>query len=268
MTLKALLFDVDGTLADTEPHGHLPAYNRAFKDLGLDWTWSKRLYRNLLLQPGGRERIDYYLNEHSPNLGEHKERIEKDRSGWIESLHALKSKYFKRRLAAGRVPLRPGVQRLMAEAVSRDIKLALVTNASRSSLDAFLDHSLGEDLRNRIEVIVQSAEVARKKPAPDLYLVACERLGLAPADCLALEDSRIGLEAACAAGVPAVVTVNADTRHQDFSEALLVVNKLGEPDACCKRLGGTGRDDQFEYVDIDLLCGLHDAAGRSAPPAA
>lgn len=260
MALRALLFDVDGTLADTEPQGHLPAYNRAFKDLGLGWKWSKRLYRRLLLLPGGRERIDHYLSEHAPELGDHRDQVERDREAWIDSLHRLKSRHFRERLEAGEVELRPGVRRLMSEAGAAGLQLALVTNASRASLEPFLEHILEPGLRDRIDVIVSGEEVKRKKPAPDLYRLALRRLERRPGECIALEDSAMGLAAAREKGIPVVVTVNADTRGQDFSDALLVVDQLGEPDNPSRVLNGAERD--FEYVDVPLLRRLLERADK------
>lgn len=258
MALKALLFDVDGTLADTEPQGHLPAYNRAFRDLGLDWKWSKPLYRELLLQPGGRERIDHYIEKHEPELGAHEEEVARDRSAWVSELHQLKSKHFRRRLKSGHVTLRPGVRRLMLEAVGQGLQLAIVTNASKASLKPFLVHTLGEELRQHISVIVSGSQVANKKPAPDVYLLACEKLGRQAHECIALEDSAMGMQSAKSAGIPVVITVNADTQHQDFSQALLVVDKLGEPDDPLTLLhhGVPMPGNAPGHVDLQLLQAL------------
>ena len=251
MALRALLFDVDGTLADTEPQGHLPAYNRAFKELGLGWQWSKKLYRQLLLLPGGRERIEHYLSEHAPDLGRHRDEVERNREAWVDSLHRLKSRHFRERLRSGRVCLRPGVRRLMLETGRAGLELALVTNASRATLEPFLEHILGPELNAFVSVIACGEEVARKKPAADLYQLALRRLGRRPGECIALEDSAMGAAAARAASIPVVVTVNADTRGQDFADALLVVDQLGEPDAPCRVLGGPRRD--VDCGDLALL---------------
>lgn len=255
------MFDVDGTLADTEPQGHLPAYNRAFRDLGLDWKWSKPLYRELLLQPGGRERIDHFIQQHEPELGAHEEDVARDRSAWVSQLHQLKSKHFRRRLKSGHVTLRPGVRRLMLEAVDQGLQLAIVTNASKASLKPFLTHTLGEELRQYIAVVVSGSQVANKKPAPDTYQLACEKLGRQPRECIALEDSAMGLQSATSAGIPVVITVNADTRHQDFSQALLVVDKLGEPDDPLTLLyhGVPLPGDTPGLVDLPLLNALLEA---------
>src|SRR5699024_6499851 len=196
MNLKALLFDVDGTLADTEKHGHLPAYNRAFRDLDLDWKWSRKLYRDLLELPGGRERIEHYVEHYRPNLGKHEDKAGADRAAWVKSVHERKSCRFRERLETGRVPLREGVERLMTQAHEAGLHIAIVTNASRATLEPFLRFALDERLRRRIETIVSGEQVERKKPAPDIYRKACETIGCHPQECVAIEDSAMGLEAA------------------------------------------------------------------------
>lgn len=231
MTLRALLFDLDGTLADTERLGHRPAYNRAFKKLGLPFRWGPKLYRRLLRLPGGQERLAHYLERYQPDLGEQQPAADADRAGWIKTVHALKSRYFRRLVRLGRVPLRTGVARLLAEARAEGLRLALVTSASRATLKPILRHSLGADLVRQFDVLVCGEDVAHKKPAPDLYLLALARLDLAPGECVAIEDSEMGLAAATAAGIRTVVTANDNTLHEDFANALLVLDTLGEPDA-------------------------------------
>lgn len=231
MTLRALLLDVDGTVADTETHGHRPAYNRAFRRLGLNFRWGPKLYRRLLQLPGGRERLHYYLQHYHPDLGEHDELAHNDPEQWVALVHETKSRYFRRFLRKGEVPLRPGVARLIREAQAAGIRVALVTNASRASLRPILRYGLGEELSSRIELIVSSEHVKHKKPAPDPYLFALTRLGLQPHECVAVEDSAMGLRAATAAHIPTVITVNDNTSGEDFSAALLVLDNLGEPDA-------------------------------------
>lgn len=232
MALKALLFDVDGTLADTESKGHLPAYNRAFEELGLSWRWSPHLYRKLLLHPGtgGRERIRHYLTDYSPPLGEHAREAQADPEGWARSVHAAKSRHFGKLLKQEGVPLRTGVARLMREAHGQGLKLALVTNASRASMRAFLEYGLGEELAGALDLVVEGGPSANKKPAPDLYLRALSELSLSPDECVAIEDSPMGLRAATRAGIVTVVTVNDYTSDQQFGDAALVVDSLGEPD--------------------------------------
>lgn len=230
MALRALLFDLDGTLADTETHGHRPSYNRAFRKLGLGFRWGPKLYRRLLKQPSGRERLLHYLRRYQPELGEHAEAVGESEEAWVEHVHRLKSRYFRRYLRQGKVPLRPGVVRLFREASDAGLRLAVVTNASRASVKAFLKYGLGPDLAPHIELVVGGDQIAARKPAPDLYLLALHKLGVAPYECIAIEDSAMGLSAARAAGVPTVVTVNADTLSQDFASASLVLDSLGDPE--------------------------------------
>ena len=231
MTLRALLFDLDGTLADTEVLGHRPAYNRAFKKLGLPFRWGPKLYRKLLRQPGGQERLLHYLQRYQPELGEHRAAAEADPAGWTRSVHELKSRYFRHLVRKGRVPLRPGVARLMNEARAEGLRLAIVTSASRATLRPILRHCLGDALMRENDVLVCGKDVQHKKPAPDLYLLALARLDLAPDQCIAIEDSEMGLAAATAARIPTVVTTNDNTAHENFDRARLVVDTLGEPGA-------------------------------------
>jgi HAD superfamily hydrolase (TIGR01509 family) len=238
MALRALLFDLDGTLADTEAHGHRPSYNRAFRKLGLGFRWGPKLYRRLLKQPSGRERLLHYLRRYQPELGEHAEAVSESEDAWVEHVHRLKSRYFRRYLRQGKVPLRPGVARLLREASEAGLRLAVVTNASRSSVKPFLKYGLGQELAQRISLVVGGDQIAARKPAPDLYRYALSKLKLAPYECIAIEDSAMGLKAARAAGVPTVITVNSDTLEQDFSAASLVLDALGEPEQPSRVLAG------------------------------
>jgi HAD superfamily hydrolase (TIGR01509 family) len=162
-------------------------------------------------------------------------------------VHALKSRYFRRLVRHGRVPLRPGVARLLAEARAEGLRLALVTSASRATLKPILRHSLGADLVQQFDVLVCGEDVSHKKPAPDLYLLALARLDLSPRQCVAIEDSEMGLAAATAAGVATVVTTNDNTVHEDFAHAHLVVDTLGEAGAPSTVLQGR-LDEAFVTV--------------------
>lgn len=266
MTLKAILFDVDGTLADTEALGHRPAYNRAFRALQLPFRWGPKLYRKLLKQPGGRERLKYYLQKYHPELGREAAEAQQNLDAWIAKVHTLKSQYFKRYMRRGRVPLRPGIARIMREARAHDVRLAIVTNASLKTLKPVLRYSMGPELADEIEVIASGEEVQRKKPAPDLYQLAMQRLQLTPDDCIALEDSEMGLEAAAAAGLSAVVTINRDTLEQDFSEASLVVSSLGEPGAPTRVL--KGQIEGLPWVSLDTLRSIVAKRSSGTPRAA
>lgn len=263
MALKALFLDVDGTLAETESRGHLPAYNKAFRELGLSWRWSSNLYRKLLVKSGtsGRERLRHYLTHYAPPLGRHEQEAQSDPEGWVKSVHAAKSRHFGDLLKSGDIPLRPGVARLMREAHTRGLKLALVTNASRESMQAFLAHGLGSELRQTVDLVVEGDPAVSKKPAPDLYLKALKDLSLAPHECVAIEDSEPGLQAATSAGIVTVVTVNDYTSGQQFANAALVVDSLGEPDAPFTVIQGDA--DDARWVTPALLSKLLDRYGSA-----
>jgi HAD superfamily hydrolase (TIGR01509 family) len=232
MDVQALLFDVDGTLADTERDGHRVAFNRAFADAGLDWVWDVPLYGELLAVTGGKERMRHYVDRHRPDF-----RRPSDFDDLIVRLHARKTVHYAALVARG-VPLRPGVRRLLAEARAQGVRLAIATTTTADNVTALLDHALAPEGEGWFDVVGAGDVVARKKPAPDIYGYVLERLALEPAACVAFEDSEHGFRSAHAAGVPVVVTVNDYTRAQDFTGATIVLDHLGEPDLPCRSLGG------------------------------
>ncbi len=245
--LKALLFDVDGTLADTERDGHRPAFNAAFREFGLDWEWDVPLYGELLAVTGGKERMRHYVERHRPDWPR-----PADFDDLVAELHRAKTRHYTRMLAEGGIPLRPGVKRLLEEARAAGLILGVATTNTPDNVTALLRHSLAEDGEQWFAVIAAGDIVPAKKPAPDIYLWALERLGLAPDECLAFEDSENGLRAAQAAGIRTVVTVNDYTRTHDFTGALAVLTDLGEPHAPYTRLdaGGSG---ETGWVDVKRL---------------
>jgi HAD superfamily hydrolase (TIGR01509 family) len=255
--LQALLFDVDGTLADTE-EVHRQAFNHAFKAAGLDWEWSPERYLELLSVTGGKERIRHYMQQQQPGV-----ELPPDTDTFIAGLHAEKTSNYIALLTTGRVPLRPGVDRLIREAHEQGLRLAIVTTTTPANVSALFKHSFGGHEDDWFEVVAAGGVVSRKKPAPDIYTYTLSKLGLSAGDCLALEDSENGLKAARAAGVEVLVTVNPYTDRHDFSAAAVVLDHLGEPGNPCHML--QGRLQPGPIVDTEYLRRLHAAcqeAGR------
>ncbi len=219
--LQALIFDVDGTLADTERDGHRVAFNAAFREAGLPWQWDARAYGELLAVSGGKERMAHYARQVAPELA-----ARPDFEAFLRKLHALKTGHYVRLVAGGALPLRPGVANLIREARAAGLKLAIASTTSPENVTALLRASLAHDAADWFDVIGAGDVVPAKKPAPDIYLWVLERLGLPGGDCLAVEDSANGLRAALGAGIPTLVTANAYTRGQDFSGAVAVLSDL------------------------------------------
>jgi HAD superfamily hydrolase (TIGR01509 family) len=221
LSLKALIFDVDGTLADTE-EAHRCAFNESFAEHGLDWNWTKPLYAELLLTTGGKERIAAYVN--TLNLPvERRAQI----LAQIPALHAAKTQRYMQIVQAGGIPLRDGVERLLGEARASGVALGIATTTSLQNIVALLAKTLGPDALGWFQAVSAGDDVPRKKPAPDVYLDALRKLGLSPCECVALEDSANGLRAAKAAGLFTIVTPSYWTSGEDFSAADLVLPSLG-----------------------------------------
>lgn len=242
--LKALLFDVDGTLADTERDGHRPAFNAAFREYGLDWDWDVELYGKLLAVTGGKERMKYYIDHFRPDYQK-----PADFEQLVAELHKAKTRHYTKLLAEGGIPLRPGVKRLLQEARAAGLILGVATTTTPENVTALLRHSLAEDGADWFAVIAAGDIVPAKKPAPDIYVWAMQQLGLAPEQCLAFEDSENGIRASRGAGLKTVVTINDYTRDHDFTGALAVLSDLGEADAPYTRLDVAERG----MVDVAML---------------
>jgi HAD superfamily hydrolase (TIGR01509 family) len=243
--LEALLFDVDGTLADTEKDGHRIAFNRAFQQAGLDWDWTVPLYGDLLAVTGGKERILYFINNFLNDF-----KFDGDTSKFIAGLHATKTKIYTEMLAQGAIPLRNGVERLLHEAMEQGIKLGIATTTTPENVIALIENTLGTDAIKWFDVIAAGDVVPRKKPAPDIYFYAMEQLGLTAQQCLAFEDSENGIRATTEAGLKTVVTINDYTFDHEFSNAVLVLDQFGEPDNPFQVLKGDA--GSYNYFTVDL----------------
>jgi HAD superfamily hydrolase (TIGR01509 family) len=247
--LKALLFDVDGTLADTEEM-HRQSFNAAFVAAGLDWHWSQQRYSELLAVTGGKERIRHFLEREGIHLAP-----PQGLDAFIAELHQAKTDHYTHTLGSGGMPLRPGVKRLLLEARQAGLRLAIATTTTPENVTALLVNSLAADSCDWFEVIAAGSMVPRKKPDPGIYLYAMDKMGLAPEACLAFEDSENGLHAALGAGLNTLVTPSDYTLQHDFTGAALLVDSLGEPAAPMRVLAG----DAFgrACVDVELLRRLH-----------
>ncbi len=224
--LRALIFDVDGTLADTES-AHRAAFNQAFVQFGLDWHWDDRLYTDLLNVTGGKERILHYIKTTRPDTRKFSS------IGVTESvnrLFGLKTSAYVRSVNHRRLSLRPGIFKLINEALAQGLKLAIATTTSPANIAALLGCALGVDWRLHFAAIGDGASAPTKKPDPQVYLQVLDALNLVPAQCLAVEDSINGLRAAMAAGLATLITPTSYTAHSDFHGALRVVPDLSQVD--------------------------------------
>ncbi len=220
MPISAIIFDVDGTLADTED-GHRQSFNKAFAECGLDWNWDVAMYDKLLSVTGGKERIKYFVESFLPGYTQPGNFEE-----FVRQLHKIKTAHYTAMLREGRIPLRPGIVQLLADARDGGIRLAIATTTSPENVATLLQQGLGADGESWFEVIGCGDIVPHKKPAPDIYLWVLEKLGLSATECIALEDSENGLHSSLSAGIRTFVVTNRYTRNQDFSGAAAVLDGL------------------------------------------
>jgi HAD superfamily hydrolase (TIGR01509 family) len=219
--MKALIFDCDGVLVDTERDGHRVAFNHAFEAAGIDAEWDVDLYGELLKIAGGKERMTHYFNE----------------AGWpqdqtaatlIPELHKKKTAIFTDLIAKGSLPLRPGIARIVDEAHAAGVRLGVCTTSDPKAIDGVLD-LLGAKRKAWFEIVLAGDVVKKKKPDPEIYNLAKQRLGLDARDCVVIEDSRNGMLAALGAGMRCLITTSAYTIDEDFTGASRVVPELGDP---------------------------------------
>ena len=223
MSIDALIFDVDGTLADTE-EAHRTAFNLAFERFRLGWVWGRVEYRELLKVTGGKERIARYIATLNASPADTRRFVQ-----MVPDIHAEKTKFYSSVVSDGAVPLREGVERLLEEALTAGCRLAIASTTTAVNVDALLQTTLGSRGLEMFSVIACGDQVPAKKPAPDIYLLALRHLGLHADQAVAFEDSFNGLRSAVAAGLWTVVTPTFWTEDSDFSAASLVLPHLGDP---------------------------------------
>jgi beta-phosphoglucomutase-like phosphatase (HAD superfamily) len=250
--LQAIIFDVDGTLAETERDGHRPAFNAAFKEYGLDWDWDVPLYGELLAVTGGKERMRAFCAKYRPEF-----LARPDADTLIAELHQAKTRHYVAFMERGEIPPRPGVVRLIRELNAAGIRVAIATTTTPANVDALLAHTLHELPPGIFEVIGAGDIVPAKKPAPDIYTWVLRELGLPASACLALEDSHNGVLAARGAGLAVLVAQSSYTLAEDFTGAAAVLSDLGEPDQPARILNGP--PPEAGHADVTFLTRLHAA---------
>lgn len=220
---QAILFDCDGVLVDTERDGHREAFNRAFARRGYDVAWDVALYGELLKVAGGKERMRHYFDAHGwPDDAA-------DKEAFLKDLHRLKTDLFMEIIESGQLPLRPGIERIVDEAIDADMILAVCSTSNERAVTLIVEKLLGPKRKGRFQAILAGDVVSAKKPDPEIYNLAKQRLGLSDNQAVVVEDSRNGLLAAKAANLRCLVTTSGYTAGEDFSEADAVYPELGDP---------------------------------------
>ena len=251
--MPTLIFDCDGVLADTERDGHRPAFNETFAEVGLPVQWSPDDYGEKLKIGGGKERMASLLTDEFVSRNE----LPVDdgaQQALLADWHRRKTAKYKAIVRAGRLPARPGIARIVTEALDASWSLAVASTSAAESVRAVLEHAVGTTAAARFAVFAGDA-VAAKKPDPAIYRLALEQLAISPGDAIVIEDSRNGLLAAVGAGLRCVVTVSGYTIDEDMSEAVLSLTSLGgngEPARVLANRGAARPGDQVTLSDLDV----------------
>jgi len=265
--VPALVFDCDGVLADTERYGHLPAFNKTFEEFGLPVRWSDAEYAEKVKVGGGKERMRAMLTPDfvaSAGLPSDPDALDEQVAAW----HRRKTEVYTGIIRGGSIPPRAGVRRVAEAARRAGWTLAVASTSAEASVRSVLELAMGPELASRFTVFAGDV-VPRKKPAPDIYTYAVDRLGVEPEDVVVVEDSRNGMLAALGAGLTCAVTVSAYTAEEDFTGAALVVSSLGDPppDGTVTEVLsdplGVRPGPLVEFADLSALLGAEDAASRA-----
>lgn len=235
--IKAVFFDQDGVIIDTERDGHRVAFNQTFKDFGFDFEWEEDYYHELLQIAGGKER----MKQHLDTKGFGKEINPGEVDDLIQRMHKYKTAVFVELIESGQLPLRPGIKRFMKEINDKGLVLGVCTTSNEKAANAVVNGVLAEI---KFDFVLAGDIVSKKKPDPEIYNLALERSGLEPEECLVIEDSRNGVLAARAAGMFVIATTNPYTEKEDLSDAHIIVTCLGDTDGekGILKKGGEGLD--------------------------
>ncbi len=248
--IKAMIFDQDGVIIDTERDGHRVAFNKTFKEFGFDFEWDVNYYHELLQVAGGKERMRHHL--HTKGFGREVKPEEEDEL--IKAMHKRKTEIFIELIKEGALPLRPGIKRIMKEAMNRGLKVGICTTSNEKAAHA-VAYEILKDIK--FDFVLAGDVVKKKKPDPEIYLLGLKKGGLKAEECIVVEDSRNGLLAAKAAGMNVVVTTNYYTEKEDLREADIIVTCLGDPDGEKGKLKYGGKDLNYNGVlGIDQLIAI------------
>ena len=223
MAIKAVFFDQDGVIIDTEKDGHRVAFNETFNEMGFDVEWDIDYYHKLLQVGGGKERMKHHLH----TIGFGKEIKPEDEADLIQKMHRIKTDKFIHLIENGKLPLRSGIHRFMQETMRENLTLGVCTTSNERAAHAIALTMLGDI---KFDLILAGDIVSKKKPDPEIYLLALAKTGLRPEECLVIEDSRNGVRAAKAAGMYVVATTNYYTEQEKLDDADVIVTCLGDPD--------------------------------------
>lgn len=246
--MSAIVFDCDGVLADTEHDGHLPAFNQMFAEYGLPVQWSEADYTEKVLIGGGKERMASLLTPEFVTQAGLPDDPEAQRQ-LLAEWHKRKTAIYKEMVQSGKMPARPGIKRITSEAIAAGWTLAVASTSAEESVRSVLEFVVGQEMAKHFKVYAGDM-VPRKKPAPDIYLLAKKELNLSPDSTLVIEDSRNGMLAAVSAGFRCLVTTSSYTQQEDFHEAMMVVSSLGDPSVPMQVLENRSAAQLGEYVTL------------------